>query len=130
MHALVEWTDEEKVSTISLTRVKEPRKNFEEYFVGEEVKATCHGFPGIHSAKILAIKESTTEGKKELEKMAEEYITGKNQTQNVDKPVAKRGRKSSVERQDKQKKTKSSNKENKTEQEKKKEESVKKGMRI
>lgn len=56
MHALVEWTDEEKVSTISLTRVKEPRKNYEEYFVGEEVKATCHGFPGIHSAKILAIK--------------------------------------------------------------------------
>lgn len=56
MHALVEWIAEEKVSTISLTRVKEPRKGLNEYAVGEIVKASCHGFPGVHTAKILAIK--------------------------------------------------------------------------
>lgn len=56
MHALVEWIDEEKVSTISLTRIKEPRKDFSGYNVGETVKASCHGFPGIHSARILMIK--------------------------------------------------------------------------
>lgn len=56
MHALVEWTDEEKVSVISLTRVKEPRKDFGLYNLGEVVKASCHGFPGVHSAKILSIR--------------------------------------------------------------------------
>lgn len=56
MHALVEWIDEEKVSTISLTRIKEPRKEFSGYNVDETVKASCHGFPGIHSARILMIK--------------------------------------------------------------------------
>ena len=56
MYALVEWIDEEKYSTISLTRVKEPRKELEKYEIGEVVKASCHGFPGIHNAKILAIK--------------------------------------------------------------------------
>lgn len=45
MHALVEWIEEEKVSTVSLTRVKEPRKNFDQYQVGDIVTASCHGFP-------------------------------------------------------------------------------------
>lgn len=56
MHALVEWIEEEKVSTVSLTRVKEPRKDFDQYQVGEIVTASCHGFPGVYKAKILAIK--------------------------------------------------------------------------
>ncbi|KAJ8316679.1 hypothetical protein KUTeg_005769 [Tegillarca granosa] len=81
MYALVEWTDEEKVSTITLSRIKEPRKDFCDYKVGDIVKASCHGFPGVHPAKILAIRGSTTDGKKQLEKMAEDYIAEKNQVQ-------------------------------------------------
>lgn len=40
----------------------------------------CHSF--LQYFILFSNLESTTEGKKELEKMAEEYITGKNQTQN------------------------------------------------
>lgn len=56
MYALVEWTEEEKVSIITLSRIKDPRKEFSLYKVGDLVKASCHGFPGVHPAKIFAIR--------------------------------------------------------------------------
>ncbi|KAJ8308286.1 hypothetical protein KUTeg_013160 [Tegillarca granosa] len=186
MYALVEWTDEEKVSTITLSRIKEPRKDFCDYKVGDIVKASCHGFPGVHPAKILAIRGiltiirleylnnlliinhkiyststietfeiiliiqninrqypnikiystaeqsrpnitgSTTDGKKQLEKMAEDYIAEKNQVQ-TERGATKKGRKSTEKKDDPVKKAKSQeNKENKAEREKKREENKKK----
>ncbi|XP_062587744.1 ribosome-binding protein 1-like [Saccostrea cucullata] len=126
MHALVEWTDEEKVSTITLSRIKEPRKDFCDYKVGDIVQASCHGFPGVHPAKILAIRGSTTDGKKQLEKMAEDYIAEKNQVP-TERGATKKGRKSTVKKDDPVKKAKSQeNKENKAEREKKREENKKK----
>ncbi|KAJ8317209.1 hypothetical protein KUTeg_005113 [Tegillarca granosa] len=126
MYALVEWTDEEKVSTITLSRIKEPRKDFCDYKVGDIVKASCHGFPGVHPAKILAIRGSTTDGKKQLEKMAEDYIAEKNRVQ-TERGATKKGRKSTEKKDDPVKKAKSQeNKENKAEREKKREENKKK----
>lgn len=56
MYSLVEWVDEGKYSVIPLSKVKEPRKGFEEYKEGDAVKASCPGFPGVHNAKLVAIR--------------------------------------------------------------------------
>lgn len=53
MYALMEWIEEEKVSIITISRIKDPRKEFCQYKVGDLVKASCHGFSGVHPAKIL-----------------------------------------------------------------------------
>lgn len=56
MYVFVEWIDEEKVSVISLIRVKEFRKDFGLYNLGEVVKVSCYGFFGVYSVKILFIR--------------------------------------------------------------------------
>lgn len=56
MYVFVEWIDEEKVSIISLIWIKELRKDFIGYNVGEMVKVSCYGFLGIYSVWILMIK--------------------------------------------------------------------------
>lgn len=56
MYVFVEWIDEEKVSIISLIWIKELRKDFSGYNVGEMVKVSCYGFLGIYSVWILMIK--------------------------------------------------------------------------
>lgn len=74
MYSLVEWIDEKKYSVIPLSRVKEPRKSYEDYKEGDIVKASCPGFSGIHNAKLVAIRGNTTDDKKQLERLAIEHV--------------------------------------------------------
>lgn len=53
--AIAEWVAEGKYSLIPLSRIKEPRKEFNNYQEGEYVKASCYGFPGIFDAILLEL---------------------------------------------------------------------------
>lgn len=56
MYVFVEWIEEEKVSMVSLICVKEFRKDFDQYQVGEIVIVSCYGFLGVYKVKIFVIK--------------------------------------------------------------------------
>ena len=50
----MDW-DDNSVTTIPVTCVLSPRKDYQAYAVGENVTAKCPGFRGNHSGKILEI---------------------------------------------------------------------------
>lgn len=53
MYALIEWKDENLVNVYSLTRIISPRKEINEYKVGDNVKANFGG--KVYEAIILNI---------------------------------------------------------------------------
>ena len=53
---IVEWQEDGyPLGIISLRAIEEPRLAFQNYEEGMDIRAKCHGFPGLHPAKILKL---------------------------------------------------------------------------
>lgn len=89
MYALVEWLGEGKFNVIPLSRIKNPRKEFSRYSIGDNIVATCFGFPGLFNAVILDIGDD----KKVLEKkllVSKDSIAHSEKNGNNSSPMSKK----------------------------------------
>ncbi|KAF7248565.1 BEN domain-containing protein 6 [Varanus komodoensis] len=75
LYVLISWPDGSRV--INMENIKEPRKPFHQYEVGEQVLTRCPGFSGLYWGTVEGISEHKGLLEKRLQKDKELLIRGK-----------------------------------------------------
>ncbi|XP_078249517.1 uncharacterized protein LOC110087849 [Pogona vitticeps] len=94
LYVLIWWPDGSRV--INIENIKEPRKPFHMYAVGEQVLARCPGFTGLYWGILKGISEHkyVLEEKLQEDKEFQEKLEEQTTTQHSGAPQSKRSRKS------------------------------------
>uniref|UniRef100_A0ABM5G595 BEN domain-containing protein n=1 Tax=Pogona vitticeps TaxID=103695 RepID=A0ABM5G595_9SAUR len=94
LYVLIRWPDGSRV--INIENIKEPRKPFHMYAVGEQVLARCPGFTGLYWGILKGISEHkyVLEEKLQEDKEFQERLEEQTTMQHSGAPQSKRSRKS------------------------------------